>query len=305
MKILFLSHIKVFDQLAQAMVEHAGVKCCVWEKCVANCPMTDPDAIILDSLSLCLTYEEERAMGITSKPLRCVYMMVALRSKGGPMSLDWRMFMFNNRFLTPAMCDQEDFDEEVEKTGLPDEKITFDYMPLFTTDFVNYYPERVGFNYDSNPFVVGQTIQFLTNKDSLMLKRACVDTGAKLDLVYGLKGDDLAKRRATFHMSFDQVRRGNIGRSCFESMSHGIPTMAWAKPSTLAGLAELGSDFPIINVRDKVSLEAEILKYMADRQALAEIGRAQAAWMRDYYNAKMIAAFWKTKMEKLLEERNG
>ena len=304
MKLLFLSHQGAFDRLAEALSEHAGVECCLWMKCREGCPMPEPDAVILDSLSMCLTYEEEAAMGITSRPMRCVYMFASLRGKGGPMALDWRMFMFNERFLTPAMCDQEDFDEEIDRLGLGDEKIVFDYLPLFTADYVSRCPERVGFDYSSDPFTVGQSIQLLTNKNSTLVKRACKAEGARFDLAYGLGAEALQARRAGFHMSFDQVRRGNIGRSCLETMSHGIPTMCWVKPSTMDGLRELGGgDFPVVNVRDLQSVQFAIRAFMEDRDALAKVGREQAEWMRTWYCARSIAAFWKAKMQKMLEER--
>lgn len=304
MRVLFLSHQGVFDAIANALASYADTECCLWKKGEDGCPMTHPDIVILDNLSLCLTYEEERLMGIASRPMRCIYMFGALKSKGGPMVLDWRMFMFNERFLTPALCDQDDYDEEIDSRGLPDEKIKFDYLPLFTSDFVSNCPERFGFDYGSNPFVVGQTIQMMTNKNSLVLKRACGSLGAKMDLVYGINDRSvLMQRRESFHMSFDQMRRGNIGRSAFETMSHGIPTMAWVKPSTMNGLDELASGCPIINVYHLASLTDTMGKYMENRKALSDVGRAQAEWMRSYYNARSIACFWRTKLHKLLEER--
>ncbi len=305
MRVLFLSHQGVFDAIANALASYADTECCLWKKGVVGCPMANPDVIILDNLSLCLTYEDEQAMGIVSQPMRCVYMFGALKSKGGPMVLDWRMFMFNERFFTPALCDQEDFDEEIDQRGLLDEKIVFDYLPLFTSDFVSRCPQRFGFDYESNPFVIGQTIQMMTNKNSLVLKRACASRGIKMDLVYGIDNEyALMQRRESFHMSFDQMRRGNIGRSTFETMSHGIPTMAWVKQSTMNGLSELAPDFPIINVWDMVTLVDAIDKYMEDRKALADVGQAQAEWMRSHYHAGNIASFWRMKLEQFLKARS-
>lgn len=299
MNVLFLSHRGLFDWLVRAINEFTSCRAAAGLK-LESTPMKDPDFILIDLMSMYLTFEDERAMGISSKPKKGVFISAAPAAHGGPLRVDWRMLAFNHFFFTPALVDNVQLNDMISKDVDSDDRITLHYLPIPIN--TSFFPRRREFDYTVSPLMICQSLSEMFNKNTSKLKKACALSGVKLALLFGLSQENLAHNRLLCHAAFDNMVRGAVGRSGLETMSHGIPTVCYVARETLAGYAELGGgdSFPVANVSTTGDLTKLLSRWSLDRDELRATGESQAAWMASYYSPKKIAEFYVAKISSLL-----
>ena len=104
-------------------------------------------------------------------------------------------------------------------------------------------------------------------------------------LITGKAHAECLQTKRMCDISFDLIyHQGFFGMSGLESMSLGIPTLAYVSESELAGYKEIleCDDLPIVNVTPD-TLYDEILELVCDDEKRQRIGQASRKWVEKYW----------------------
>ena len=242
-------------------------------------------------------YEDLAAMGITNQPKRCLYIIGAPPSRGGPARADARYLEFNSLYFGQTELDRHFFVskfkdpvtlENVEREIFPD--LTFLPLPI-DVDLPATTP-----NVDE--LVIAQAMSAgvmtgVSGKGFYYIERAQNQLSFDIDLIFGVSREECLDRKCSASLVYDN-NMGNIGVSGLESMAQGMPVIGRFSPIIKENWERLsgGVEFPIISFNDQDGLNNLLESYMLDTSQLTAIGSASRDWMQTYATGENIANYW-------------
>jgi hypothetical protein len=105
-------------------------------------------------------------------------------------------------------------------------------------------------------------------------------------------------------VTIDNVGEGHYGLAGTESLSQGIPSIAWNHPRTLAQLEDIAPSVgsPFIQADDLSTAVKKAMKYVNYPAGVQELARHNTRnWIEKYYNSKrLIERYWEPFCDKLV-----
>ncbi len=112
----------------------------------------------------------------------------------------------------------------------------------------------------------------------------------------------MSERRKWATITIDNVREGHYGLAGTESLSQGIPSIAWNHPTTIEQLAMIGGNNPFIEASSIKEATLHAITWAKDTQMATDYGLQCRAWIEEYYHSKkLIEKFWEPFCDDLLK----
>jgi len=170
------------------------------------------------------------------------------------------------------------------------------WMPVYIPIFDREYKPKVR-SFDDK-IIIGQSPTEPARKDTDIFVSAFKRLREKhynieMDIVTGVDNKECLKRKRNWHIAFDNISDRTPGKSGWESVSLGIPTITGMNKAQEFALKTWGSGIqPFHLVEDERSLYYGIDYFLSNRDALKKASHDSRLWMQDYcYPKRVIGRF--------------
>ena len=175
-------------------------------------------------------------------------------------------------------------------------------MPIDQEDYLPIYDR----SYEST-LIIGQTAASPQIKSTDILERVANEMreggyDVQLDIITGVSHAECLRRKREHHIEFDNMYQGHHGMAGLESISMGIPTLAWLKPDVVEAYKRLGegNDVPFINVQDENELKANLIELVENRKLLREKSIYCRKWIETYYSEERLVNMYIDLYERIM-----
>lgn len=169
------------------------------------------------------------------------------------------------------------------------------YIPIYDKE---YMPAKKSYE---GKIIIGQSPSETYRKDtdifvSVFKRLREKYQNIEMDIISRVDNKTCLKRKKNWHIAFDNISdytEWNPGKSAWESLSMGIPTLTGMSARQEATLKIWGSGIqPFISAKDEEDLYHKIETFLLDREKLAKASRDARRWMEDYcYPERVIERF--------------
>lgn len=162
------------------------------------------------------------------------------------------------------------------------------YIPIYDKE---YSPEEKSFE---GKIIIGQSPSESARKDtdifvSAFKKLRKKHRNIEMDIVTGVDNKTCLKRKRGWHIAFDNISDGYEGKSGWESLSMGIPTLTGMNKAQEGTLRIWGrAPQPFHLVEDEKSLYYGIDYFLSNREKLSKASHDSRFWMQYYCHPQRV-----------------